>query len=218
MPKVKQGRAAALRSVCLIKNDENNSQFLVFFMLYSSIGFILTSEKEKLTTKPKEEYKVKNIVKKDWVMVLLVIVLVLFSCEVFAESVDPYAAQREAALTAMKVSLPAAEVDYVVRERDDRRYEWNIFYVQGEQFGMCKVLEETDEVRRIELFTPPVGALRPSEAMAKLAAEKGEMEIIDLKLDWDDGYLTYEGEAVMNERRYEFEMDVDGSFIEWERD
>ena len=160
----------------------------------------------------------KNIMKKEWVVVLLVIVLVLISCEVFAESADPYAAQREAVLAAMKVSLPEAEVDYIVRERDDGRYEWNIFYVQDGRFGVCKVLEATNEVRRVELFDPPAGALKASEAMAKLAQEKGAMEITDLELDWDDGYLTYEGDALMNGRRYEFEMDVDGSFIEWERD
>lgn len=160
----------------------------------------------------------KNIVKKDWVMVVLVILMVLLSCEAFAESADPYAAQREAAIAAMKVSLPEAQVDYAVRERDDGRYEWNIFYVQGDQFGVCKVLESNNEVRRVELFNPPAGALKASEAMAKLAQEKGAMEIVDLELDWDDGYLSYEGEALMNGRRYEFEMDVDGSFIEWERD
>ncbi|MBR5559805.1 MAG: hypothetical protein IKU73_00145 [Clostridia bacterium] len=160
----------------------------------------------------------KNIVNKDWVMVVLVILMVLLSCEVFAESADPHAAQREAAIAAMKVSLPDAQIDYAVRERDDGRYEWNIFYVQGDQFGVCKVLEAGNQVRRVELFNPPAGALKASEAMAKLAQEKGAMEIIDLELDWDDGYLSYEGEAEMNGRRYEFEMDVDGSFIEWERD
>lgn len=160
----------------------------------------------------------KKMLRKDWVMVLMVIALVLISCEVIAESADPYAAQREAAIAAAKVSLPDAEIDYAVRERDDGRYEWNLFYTQGGQFGVCKVLEATNEIRRVELFTPPQGALKASEAMAKLAAEKGAMEITDLELDWDDGYLSYEGEALMNERRYEFEMDVDGSFIEWERD
>lgn len=160
----------------------------------------------------------KKMTRKEWIAVLVTIVLVLVSCEVFAESADPYAAQREAAIAAMKVSLPEAELDYAVRERDDGRYEWNFFYTQGEQFGVCKVLEANNEVRRVELFNPPAGALKASEAMAKLAAEKGAMEITDLELDWDDGFLTYEGDAQMNGRRYEFEMDVDGSFIKWERD
>lgn len=149
---------------------------------------------------------------------LMLLVLVLLACGATAEQTDEFAAQREAALAAAKVSLPEAEIDYAVRERDDGRYEWNLFYRQGEMFGVCKVREETNEVRRVELFNPPAGALIASEAMAKLAQAKGEITIVELELDWDDGVLRYEGDAELDGKRYEFEMGVDGEIIEWERD
>jgi len=156
--------------------------------------------------------------KKNWTMILLALILVLSAVEVFAEGADPLAVQRENALAAAKVSLPEAEFDYTVRERDDGRYEWNLFFKQGESLGICKVLEEKNEVRRVEMFPMPQGALKASEAMARLAQEKGAIVIVDLDLDHDDGALRYEGAAELDGKRYEFEMLTDGKIIEWERD
>ena len=156
--------------------------------------------------------------KKNWMLILLALILVLIAGEVLAEGADPHAAQRENALAAAKVSLPNAEFDYAVRERDDGRYEWNLFFRQGDSLGVCKVLEEKNEVRRVEMFPMPQGALKAGEAMARLAQEKGAIVIVDLDLDHDDGALRYEGEAELDGKRYEFEMLTDGRIIEWERD
>ncbi len=131
---------------------------------------------------------------------------------------DPYAAQRENAIAAMKVSLPDATLHYAVRERDDGRDEWNLFFTQSENLGVCKVIEKTNEIRKVELFKKGETMLTADLAMEKLAQQKGAMTILELELDWDDGYLTYEGEAEMNGKRYEFEMTADGEIIEWERD
>ena len=152
---------------------------------------------------------------KKMLAVMMVLALVLGAQAAMAEE---YAVQKENALAAAKVSLPEANVDYAVRERDGKRIEWNLFFVQGDQLGVCKVLEETNEIRRVELFKKAEGALTASEAVAKLAEKKGALQIVELDLDWDDGRLAYEGEAELDGKRYEFEMSADGSIIEWERD
>lgn len=145
----------------------------------------------------------------------LMMVLALAALPVMAEE---FAAEREKALAAFSVSMPDAVVDYTVRERDDGRYEWNIFFSQGSQLGMCKVLESSNEIRKVTLYEKPEGALLASEAIAQLVSKKGEVTIIDLELDRDDGRLRYEGEAQLDGKRYEFEMNVNGDLIEWERD
>lgn len=131
---------------------------------------------------------------------------------------EEHVAEKEKALAALKVSMPQAVVDYTVRDRDDGRYEWDIFFTQGNQLGKCEVLESTNELRKVTLYEKPEGALTASEAMKLLAEKKGELVVIDLDLDRDDGRLRYEGEAELGGKRYEFEMSVDGSIIEWERD
>lgn len=150
---------------------------------------------------------------KKMIFTLLILALVLVGSGAMAEDVN-----KENAMAAAKVSLPEAQFDYAVRERDDGRFVWELFFSQGSQLGVCKVLEENNEVRRVELFERPDGALNASEAMALLAEKKGAIVVTDLELDYDDGRLSYEGDAELNGKRYEFKMNVNGSIVEWERD
>ena len=157
--------------------------------------------------------------KKTLIAVLAALMVIVAVDMAFAEAAEPYAAEREGALAAVMASMPDAEIGYAVRDRDDGRYEWNVFFRQNGVLGEAKVLEEGFELRKVELFNQSrEDSLSASAAMAKLAAEKGEMAIVDLSLDWDDGRLSYEGEAEMNGKRYEFEISADGRIIEWERD
>ena len=149
--------------------------------------------------------------KKNRIMIaLLALVLMIGAAHAVAEE---YTAERENALAAVKVSLPDA-----VRDRDDGRYEWDVFFTQDNQLGKCQVLESSNELRKVKLYEKPEGALTASEAMALLAEKKGELTVVDLDLDRDDGRIRYEGEAELDGRRYEFEMSVNGDIIEWERD
>ena len=131
---------------------------------------------------------------------------------------EEFVTEKNNALAAVKVSLPEAVVDYAVRERDDGRYEWDIFFTQGNQLGEVEVWESTNEIRRVTLYERPEGALTASEAMALLARQKGNIKIIDLELDREGSGLRYEGEAELDGKRYEFEMRATGEIIEWERD
>jgi len=150
----------------------------------------------------------------------LVLMMAMIAVEASAESAaqDEFKTQRENAIAAMKVSLPDAQLNYAVRDRDDGQYRWNLFFTQGSSLGVCKVNERDNTIRKVELYDKTDKALTADQAVEKLVAEKGAMTITDLDLDWDDGALCYEGEAEQNGRRYEFEMTAAGRIIEWERD
>lgn len=153
--------------------------------------------------------------KKRIAIVIMALVLLVSAAAGVAEE---FTTEKNNALAALKVSLPEAVVDYTVRERDDGRYEWDLFFTLGTQLGKCEVLESTNEIRKVTLYEKPEGALTASEAMALLAKAKGEVTVIDLELDRDGSRLSYEGEAELDGKRYEFEMRVTGEIIEWERD
>lgn len=153
--------------------------------------------------------------KKRIAIVVMALVLMVAAASAYAEE---FINEKNNALAAVKVSLPEAVIDYAVRERDDGRYEWDLFFTQGSQIGEVEVLESTNEIRKVTLYEKPEGALTASEAMALLAEKKGAIQIIDLELDRDGGSLRYEGEAELGGKRYEFEMRVTGEIIEWERD
>lgn len=148
----------------------------------------------------------------------IAIVMMALMLMVVGAAAEEFAVEKSNALAAMKVSLPDAVVDYAVRERDDGRYEWDLFFTQGNQLGECEVLESTNEIRKVTLYEKPEGALNAGEAMALLAQKKGEIQVMDLELDRDGGSLRYEGEAELGGKRYEFEMSITGEIIEWERD
>ena len=133
--------------------------------------------------------------------------------------VDPaYAAEYEQAVSALLAHTPGAVVDYALRERDDGRWQWELFFSQGASMGVCKVLEDSNTIRKVELYDKAEGALTADQAVQKLMSEKGASAIVELDLDREGGGLYYEGECEVGGRRYEFEMADDGSIIEWERD
>ena len=150
--------------------------------------------------------------------IAIVMMALLLVVAALSASAEEFAAEKENAIAAVKVSMPQAVVDYAVRERDDGRYEWDLFFTQDNQIGEVEVLESTNEISKVTLYEKPEGGLTAGEAMALLAEKKGAVTIIDLSLDRDDGRLRYEGEAELDGRRYEFEMTVTGEIVEWERD
>ncbi|MBQ2991249.1 MAG: hypothetical protein IJD60_08150 [Clostridia bacterium] len=153
-----------------------------------------------------------------WVMLMLVLSLLVFAAEsVYAMELD--APELQAPLAALKVSMPEAQVNYAIKTRDDGRESWELFFKQNNALGVCKIPVDSNTIRKVELYDRGTeDALTADLAMEKLRKEKGEMTVLDLELDWDDGRLYYEGEAKVGDRRYEFEMTADGRIIEWERD
>lgn len=154
--------------------------------------------------------------KNNLVIVMVLAALLLAFAQAGAE--EAYTDERQKAMDALLAERPGAVVDYLLRERDDGRYEWELFFTQGDQLGVCEVAEDTYQVRRVALHDRPEGALTASEAIELLRQKKGEITVTSLDLDRDDGRLRYEGEAELDGKRYEFEMSVSGEIVEWERD
>ena len=129
-----------------------------------------------------------------------------------------YTIQFEAASAALQLHSPGAEVDFAVRERDDGRDEWDLFFVLDGKLGVAEIVEADSTVRRVKLFDMPEGALPAAQAVAALRQANGDVQIVDLELDKDNGHLRYEGEAMLDGKRYEFEISSTGRILEWERD
>ena len=87
--------------------------------------------------------------KKNIAIIMTVLLLVVAAHSVLAEESS---AAKENAIAALKVSLPDAVVDYAVREYDDGRYEWDLFFTLGSQLGECEVLESSNEIRKVTLY------------------------------------------------------------------
>ena len=163
--------------------------------------------------------------KLSWLLALLMI-LALPVQGVLADKTDAaapyfpaeYTVEYEKAAAALQAHTPDAVVNYAVRERDDGRYEWNLFFVHDGRLGMGEVVEPDFSVRRVQFYDMPENALTAPEIAEALMLEKGEIRIVDLELDHDDGRLRYEGVAEQSGKRYEFELSVSGKIIEWERD
>ena len=127
-------------------------------------------------------------------------------------------AEYEQAASAFLAHMPGAVIDYAVRERDDGRYEWDLFFTLDGQLGECEIVGLAFDDRRVSLFDMPENALNASQAMALLAQEKGNIQITELELDREKGQLCYEGEAQLENKRYEFAVSLDGKILEWKRD
>ena len=164
--------------------------------------------------------------KKFYWMLTLLAVFAMGSHNALAESADvtkpqfpaEYAEAFYKAEEALKAHAPGAAVDFAVRERDDGREQWDLFFVLGGQLGEAEVIESDYLVRNVRLYDVPEGGLSAAQVAELLKKEKGDLQIVDLELDRDNGCLRYEGEATLDGKRYEFEISAAGELIEWERD
>ena len=157
----------------------------------------------------------KKVSRKIWMLVVFMLFL-LVAQEVGAENLN--APELAKPLAALQVSLPDAQLNYALKEREDGRWEWKLFFTQGTSMGVCKVWEDSNTIRKVEMYEKAADALTADKAVEKLVQEKGNVILQELDLDWDDGRLCYEGEAELDGKRYEFEMTAEGRIIEWERD
>jgi len=125
-----------------------------------------------------------------------------------------------AVVNAVKAELPDVTIDYILEEWDDGRTEWEVVYRTATGgLGSCTVRSGSYAVREIRTYEDvPAGTLSVEEALNVLRAEKGAFTLIELDVDYDDGFLCYDGEVELDGKRYEFEITVEGRIIEWSRD
>lgn len=85
-----------------------------------------------------------------------------------------------------------------------------------------EILISDDDVisRRIQFGTyARDGVLTMEGALAAMNLYRPNAKLYALELDEDDGQLRYEGNAILNETEYEFELDAQTfQLLEWERD
>lgn len=128
-----------------------------------------------------------------------------------------------AAIDAALTFLRSGEAQYALLERDDGRYEWNVFVTAGEDVGIVGVQAETGEIRSFEAYYGLASQiLTADEAVAALIDAQGDLTVVDLDIDFDDDdgrTPRYDGKAEIDGRTYEFEMNAaTGDVYEWERD
>ncbi len=123
------------------------------------------------------------------------------------------------AKAAAQAHLPQAMIDYALLDYDDQRFEWEVYFSYDGTLGVCEVDAKTGEVFRTRTYSDlAAGALTADKAIEALGKAKGNVTVLELDLERDDGRLVYEGEAELDGRFYDFEMTIEGRIIEWERD
>lgn len=146
---------------------------------------------------------------------LMMVLMLVLSAGALAET----NITQQDAEAAVLAKIPQAQIGFTLLDRDDGRYEWEVYYMNGALLGVCEVDAQTGEILRTKEYDDtPQGALSADAAIALLAQTKGELTVVELDLDREGRQLRYEGEAELGGRRYEFEMTVEGRIVEWERD
>ena len=136
-----------------------------------------------------------------------------------AWAIDPAAQTAEAIGAEALKHLPGAVVDAAVPEATARGQAWSVFLrLDGDVYEL-----ETDaaatQVRQVTRIFGAADALTVDALWQKICEAKGQAQLAELSLDYDDGRLIYAGEATLDGARYEFEALADsGRLLEWERD
>lgn len=161
---------------------------------------------------------------KKMMLTLMIALMVLASAAATADSYyldrsSLSADSQQTAEAAFKAAEPGATLNYTILDRDDGRFEWEIFFSEGGSLGVCEVDAKTGEIIRTKTYSDIAdGALTADKAIEALGKAKGNVTVLELDFERDDGRLIYEGEAELDGRFYDFEMTVEGRIIEWERD
>lgn len=203
------------------------SRFFLYFFIFYPICFISRFLWYTLYIRTVEIIKEDNLMKKS-LFILCPLLLCLFFSFALAESpaadpppalpvYDPDSPEGLAA-SAVLCEYPDAEIHLVLKEWDDGKAHFDVFFRTLTQFGSCRVDEKTLEVRKARLFDLAENTLFAHEVPETLTAQKGELTLVSLELEYDDGRLFYEGEVSQGLFRYEFEMTVTGKITDWERD
>lgn len=128
------------------------------------------------------------------------------------------AAAAEAAVLADLTEEPDAQVAFTLLEKDDGLQRWKVFALSGEDWLVYELNAQDGGVMETERFFG-AAVVTPGTLMESLRAQKGEIVLMKLDLELDKGQLVYEGQAMLDNDRYEFEaLAADGTLLEWEKD
>lgn len=163
--------------------------------------------------------------KKNWFFVLTAVIVLLASFAladdglgVLTQPAAQPSSEQALAEAAVLAEFPNAVIQYSLLGYDDGRAEWSIFFTDDGFIGKCEVRADTYELRKHRSYEMEADTLTADKIVEQLLAVKGPLTLLDLELDRDDGRLQYEGDAELDGKRYEFEMNASGRIVEWERD
>ena len=101
------------------------------------------------------------------------------------------------------------DVDFYTADRD---YEYEIAKTSGQ------IMSIDTKIKDLSWDTPSSASFTKEQAMkAVLAKVPGAtQDNLRMEAERDDGRILYDGEVVVSDRKYEFEIDAaDGTFLEW---
>ncbi len=122
----------------------------------------------------------------------------------------------------VKALFPEANVLSQFPETDDGLQEIEAFFTTATMYGSVEMNAATGEILEYEIAmdgTPEDGRMDEASARDALQKQMPGIEIVKIKLDEDDGRYEWEGEAILNGVRYEFELDAaNGALIDFHID
>ena len=131
----------------------------------------------------------------------------------------------EQAKAALLVLWPEAEIFLTTEDRDDGRYEYQLYFRTADFIGRAELNAETGALMDAELdYTSAAriqvqGPLTAEQAKELVLSLVTNGRITDFETEREDSRKTYEGEICADEGRYEFVIDAEtGHITEWESD
>lgn len=132
---------------------------------------------------------------------------------------DPSAQTAETAGAAALKHLPGAAVDTAVLETTARGQVWIVFLrLDGDVYEL-EMDAATSRVLQSTRFFGASDVMTVDALWQAVCRDKGQAQLTEISLEYDDGRLIYTGDATLEGRRYEFEaLASSGKLLEWDRD
>lgn len=131
----------------------------------------------------------------------------------------------EEAQAALQALYPEADIFFTAQEREDGRYEYQLYFRTTDFIGRAELNAENGALMDAELdYTfaarvPAQGPLTADQAKELALSLVTNGKITDFETDRENGRKVYEGEIRSDEGEYEFVIDAEtGHIIEWEKD
>ena len=120
------------------------------------------------------------------------------------------------AFAAITAIYPNAYLIHSNTDRNDGAYEWDVLFSDDEIIAEYELDAATGAVLDYTVF---YGAPFGFDPVSIINSNYPAAEIIEMSLDTDDGKLQIDGQARLDNRPYDFTIDLDSQkIIEWEYD
>lgn len=129
------------------------------------------------------------------------------------------------AVARLMTYYPGATVEKTLLEKDDGRYEYQLFFSGSGFYGKASLHPETGVLLEREIYyeasaaAAENGLISAERAKGIALAKAGGGQVVFFELDRDDGRQVYEIEIITDQYEYEFEIDAKtGNILEWDRE